>query len=385
MNFPQNHYELKDSMDLYPLVASLYGEIISRIEDSDDRPLVVLMGEEHSTPSHILAQIALLDYLVAYFQEDIEKGKKPIVWGEEISYQHKAINTLGLAGVLDQVTDVSFFDRMLHFDPDQHVLSLANSVTHSATAAPLSRKMLMSSLLSYGIPIACVDAYTQGEDLVAYDPLAVDVADELYDLDLSQTPLKASPDYTDNQDTRGITVRNVVQAHRVKERVLQSDAKVMIVPYGLSHIYGNNHSGQLYQNAVMPLLQQEGLRTLGVVLMGAGSRDMMLGAIPDEAYVENDQDVLFENVIDTAIKDYKWHGVEGAEAEEWREEGIFDVENEAAFIEMLAQEYSSEDPCPFYFSPQMPDEEEVLVMARDLFQRTRRSLEPAKKKAFLLG
>lgn len=384
-NFPNHYYRLEEHADLFPLVSTVYEEVLSRLEKDDGKPIVLLLGEEHSTPSHLMFQVALIEYLASYFSDQIQAGEKPIVVGQERSYQYTAISALGLADTLDQITDSSFFDHMVENDPDQHVLSLANMMVSSSNSAPLSHRMLMCTLLASGVPIASVDAYTQGEDLVAYDGLSTSIAFEKFGVDISQTPLKASPDYTSDQDVRGITVRNLVKAERIVESMSKTGAKIMILPVGLSHIYGNKLSNQSYENALVSLLKDRGFQTLGVALAGEGTKDYMAEVIPDEAYVENPDDIFFENVIDTQVRDFEAMEVSDDEAAELEAEGIFDIVNEAPFIEMLATQYSSEDECPFSFEPQLPEREEVVEMARDLYTRTVSSLSPDERSEFLMS
>jgi hypothetical protein len=258
------HYMMDNPNDL----KTACGIIIDAIEEeinglSSGENLVVIIGEDHANPAHILIQQQLLSQI---------QHHNPLY-----SFEAPA----------DSLTD--------HWTNSQGVVY-----------APITRSKMFSSLVDMNTPIVFSDVHQEWDHdhsvISPEDPIAFSIAKETHSLDLNDCGGKV---HTSSKG--GFDIRNQSMVIRSTEEHKDMHSRLIIQHCGFAHLYGYSEGQDLYETSLVHHFDRANYKTLGIHF--PSSRDITEEIVSKTAWKENPNDIIIEG-LPTAKFDHLSHVLE---------------------------------------------------------------------------
>ncbi len=228
-----------------------------------DRPLFVLIGENHYMPSHRIAA-----WLVARALK--EQGVSLAVGIEQ---PHNTIDYMLPPGLL---TRASFFLKPSEYNRK----SLCQTVIREKRSeeSPVSKMYVNTLFLEGGYAVSLIDA---ASTQLHY----LDQGDSLTFRHINQGINKKICSNIHVAEKDGLYVRNLFMKERMKEQAFAAGADIFIVICGIAHVAGfaeKDEPGDKapYNQSIASLCRQEGMQVLTLPLL---TRQVPEAAIPSES------------------------------------------------------------------------------------------------------
>lgn len=254
-----HHYVTANPNDLAPTINILTDTIDDKLRTADrspDKPLVILLGEEHATPSHKMIQISALSYLVQCGHKD------DLLFAVEGSYN---LLSKYIEGRYELSIPKNFNENLHIHDPKGHLLLHAILEKSPYPYAPQSDNHLFKHYLHHNISVLFNDAGRDGDILSPSAPLTHAIAKDKYGIDLYRTPIVIdtnNPDF----DRRSVDIRNDVMVTRALHTA-KSDGRSIIVQHcGQAHTHGNEEAGVAYSTSLTKRYQEAGCDVMSLYL-----------------------------------------------------------------------------------------------------------------------
>jgi hypothetical protein len=272
--------------DLRPAVDG----ILKRIDQvcatlQESQPLVVLIGEHHGIPAHILIQAMFLDRLAADQNRKIAYGYESPhnLLGRTISRQ------LPYRLTAEDEAAISASD----LDGRMALAACLGYIDHND--APVSRHAFFKFCMSAGVSMRFNDAalnFSQQLTLNKADPLTAD------------TIRRHAPGHDGSAITGysplGVALRNRVIIENAKNHMHQTNAKIYIQNCGRNHIFGNVHDGYTAQDSLTALINKHAVPVLSIFMQARA--DDMMKSIPQDANLFFDQTLFIKNMARDEFK-----------------------------------------------------------------------------------
>lgn len=235
-------YEVMSS-DNQAMVERILYETVSTVRDQmePDGRLYVVIGENHGSHAHNLAQASLLDDLAneGNRTEQQDHGAAPhILYAIELPQNVLSHTTRKHYEPLNEA-QAAALDAL---DDQGHLYAQMAITKNTLPYARGSLGRTFDLCMRKHIPLAYVDVHyvpESGKALPASDPLAQEVATSLFDgLDLGQVSIPKTPktEADGSSDERGMIIRNAVMAQRITEAAQRHDADVTVIKTGMRHV-----------------------------------------------------------------------------------------------------------------------------------------------------
>ncbi|MBU6235737.1 MAG: hypothetical protein KGQ41_07825 [Alphaproteobacteria bacterium] len=242
------HHVLADPMNVRVAGRAIYDAIKAEQGLLDDgQILAVVIGEDHARPMQVLTQ----DYLLHRLKAD---AASDFVLGCELP-----CNTLSLLAqtILETPTEQrkTIADSIQAMDHDGHLALSASMAFNPSDYAPVARSLLMSSASELGVTTVFADAAMAARSGKFYVAASDVFAGALYGTISKPIPYNS---------VDGHVVRNTGMAFRAFKAAKQQGARIILMPCGLNHAYGNATEGHAFETSMIEAFNSLGCRTLGV-------------------------------------------------------------------------------------------------------------------------
>lgn len=335
-------WTFEDPCDLGPAIRILTDVIEEELDRLDpEEPLVILMGEGHSLPVHMMLQIGVMKHLAGLRDADPEDSSRNFVMASEMPFNNTAVlvqreDTYGL----DIPENLKY--RIQEHDPDGHLGLEAIITKNPVNNAPRSKERVFQTALQYEIPTVFNDAARKEIDgntcLDLNDPqLANAVPEESRDMNVPlDSPL-------------GYALRNRIMMKRAFEFAHKQTARIIFQACGTNHLFGVENNEAKYSHSLASQFKAAGCRTLGIFITSE-SNDCTPEQITDtQAWQEHSNTVILRGLDDKAC--YK-----SSPATEER------------YLEKLEKSFNENNGyiCPFKENKPLPEMSETRLKIRRL-------------------
>lgn len=358
-------YIITDKMNQAAADALLYQNIcdVRQTMEPGGR-LYVLMGENHTAPTHLMAQAGLLENMTAASRQgDTRHGA--LLYALELPYDFLQ----DIADSYGLFTSPAIRPRLHKQDPLSHHFARAALAQAFFQYAPESKKRCLDSCLRNNIPMTLVDAgRTENQKyLDPSDELATKTAQKLFNIDIAQTKLSLVPEFNlrslldHNKSLKGIAVRNAVMAQRIVKAAEEHKADTVVVSTGLYHLGGSDLSNAPYDTSLTHFMKEQISpqdKILPVACFGSPFL-AYLEMIPSALWCDNPDTLIIRGLCEDP------HVYGGAVNTVLR---VFGINVENRFISELGESYvHASQPVPPWFNvPSCPDKKIVRQQLKEL-------------------
>ena len=288
-----NHVALRNPYESKTFDRVIWNAVQDHLRDMEpDETLVIVLGEAHAAPSHIMAQAGLLTNLAHWRGKAPNDPDRQFLFACELPYDllsHDAARfyNIPLQHKLhehDPKGHLALQTRLIHFE-EQNQLSFA----------PQSKRRVFNTVLRHDITACFNDAAYNNEFqyLQRNDPVAGKIAKDEYGIDLSSQFIRASGNAT------GMGIRNGTMKTRALEKAKEKNVRIIVQQTGMSHLYGHLEDGYPYEQSLVAYYnRQSGCRTLGVFFNTQRDGHTAEKIVDPRAFEENPHHIIFANAAD---------------------------------------------------------------------------------------
>jgi hypothetical protein len=272
VNKPGSQVTLDDPFDLRPAVAMAMQHVAARMATrKPGQPIVLVVGERHSKPSHILFEEALVRALARAYP-----GK--VAAGFEFPHNMCRVTPLEIEDPAERAAA-----RLTQIRRFQGAVSEWTSGS--------TRERLVSVFRARAIPMALNDIAKKqglfGNVIDLNDPASRDMAHAFFPGRTLKKknwfhwpkPIYRHTQVRGEEDTNGITLSNAFMAARAAEHMEEAGAEIYVQICGRLHLLGNALSGYSFEDSLGARFLQGGYDVIPVFLDNA---DTVLGDLPTE-------------------------------------------------------------------------------------------------------
>lgn len=300
INCSANPYDLRPATDL--IVDTIHERLT---EMPEDKPLVVLMGEEHNTPTHHALQKMVISRLFS--------GKQHFTFASEHPHNFSASRlTIGNIKTSDFPTDILNQWNLLDNEGQDNLCTyLANS--YIGLYSPVSCKNLYAFCYHNKITSVFNDAayYKDKKD-------PKNRKNNLYlDLNNPMTMIAKKVYGTKKQkinvtSREGMAIRNIAMAFMALSHAEANHSPLVIQKTGLAHVFGDvsfNNKGEKihcfpYQESLYATYKRTGAEVLAVFPTVKKHR-YGINHLPENAYNELSRSIVIDGISDKGFRFHK--------------------------------------------------------------------------------
>jgi hypothetical protein len=288
------HYALDNPMDVQLAGRLAYEAIIEEQSQlKAGETLAVVISEDHSRPTHILANDYVLHRLNARQTENSADANNRFMLSIELPYNQVSILAKYALGL-------SIKDHELHtlpaFDTDGTASLTLTLACDPAQYAPTSQDMLFSSALELGVPVAFTDAarfYTDGAPQFDLgDPALLELASK--DPDIAVMPLHGA---------KAHIYRNQIMARRSFKKASELGARTILAQCGGAHTFGMLEGGKQLDTSLMAAFNALGCKTLAINFTYSHDDDHISKMVDPAAWRRFPNSVVIDNLSDECFFD----------------------------------------------------------------------------------
>ncbi|MCD8566755.1 MAG: hypothetical protein LRY36_02400 [Alphaproteobacteria bacterium] len=223
--------------------------------------LYIVIGEEHATTTHRMAQAGLLDNLATAVKAG-QKEHGQILYSYEFPYnflQTLAYRHYGLP--LKKRAQ----QKLHETDPLGHHFMRAALANNPLADARQSLYRIFNTCLQHQIPLIMADAARNNKigHLCPSDRLAGRTARSLHKITRGRYPeLDLKNDRIGPASASGTVIRNAVMARRIITAAERNNAGTIITATGFAHMSGDSFLGLDYENVPDSILKQRRLKNI---------------------------------------------------------------------------------------------------------------------------
>ena len=259
------------SVDLY-LGDVLTEELAYYTNRNPEKPLVILIGEFHTVPSHVLSQISAVNHVC-----NILQGSDDTVLFVEERSANFLDNELERTGLLPseqiEILQMAMPHKSLSAYDKNGRMSLISMMARNADPdysrrlpyAPVSNNCLYHYLAENEIPYHANDTFRLQDQFVDPSDPSIRKAYEKFPI-LKDKMIDPDTGY-DCESPEGLALRNAAMASRALQKAYETGASVLIQKTGILHIFGGVYDqiwhdydvslSQIFKNAgchVLPVI-----------------------------------------------------------------------------------------------------------------------------------
>lgn len=246
----------------FRIIGNIIDDRLNRLRPEEK--LVIISGEEHSTPAHLLIQTGIMAHLASRREKSPADATENFVMAYEQPFNNLSLMA-NTAYKLKVQTHLKY--KMQEYDREGHLALKANLINNTYKDAPLSRERVFRAALGYNIPVIFNDA--------AYIPRLfggafLDFKDDL----LHETLKKAGKSHNLRSSYRtpridigsplGLALRNSLMVERALVFARKQHARIIIQQCGAGHIFGNREKGWEYADSLVSRFREAGYRTMAI-------------------------------------------------------------------------------------------------------------------------
>lgn len=267
-----NPYDLRPASDIILRAAHDVRKTLP-----DDRPLVILMAENHDMPAHIELQHMVASRLLAQNLQFVFGLERP----------HNRWSFLADKG-MNKAVPSGLYYRPGNYDPcGQAVLSAYLGFDGDA-AAPVSHGNLLAFYYDRKISTIFNDAASKAGILDFEDP---------FTSSLARDDLKHG-NAADLSDADCMAIRNTAMAHSGVERAGTQQKNIIVQQAGYAHLFGWAQEGCGYETSLCTAYRKAGASVLPVFIT---TQQATLNILPEAAYQELGRTVVIDGLARDAF------------------------------------------------------------------------------------
>ncbi|QQG37194.1 MAG: hypothetical protein HYS17_05380 [Micavibrio aeruginosavorus] len=295
-------------MNLRPAVAAIVERIEKVSASLNERPLVVLVGENHELPSHKILQTLLLQKLNT-------RRPRGLAYGMEIAGTTPArvIETIETGARLTPEEKY----RLNTDDPSGQTALITYLAYINPASAPVARHTQLDFCRRAEIPTRFTDAAeTASEDLDAKDPITGQIMKD------NPPGWRDSTQGQEGTSAYDFKIRNLVMTHEAQKHLQQTGAQLYIQQAGVAHILGSKPHKSGCQDSLHARFKDAGFDTLSVIMT---SKPFDLGDLPAEARRHMSECVVVTGLDEKTVKGYDGDEAEYIKALSGRSQAHLDI------------------------------------------------------------
>ncbi len=276
-----NHVDCTNNpMDLRPAADAIIRRIEETIKSaSNDRKVVVLMGENHRRPTHGELQRLVMQRLLNRGSKFAYAVEQPFNLLEKVATQKMGM----------EIPD-SLKYKVHNFDPDCHAAWAASMAYRPSPDAAQTTRNLQAFCYFNAIPTCFNDA-------ARTDNCRLDLEEERNASLASAFNLHAQDDlYLGSKEI--IAIRNRIMVERALAYAENTKTKLVIQKTGYFHLFGSPQEQDSYDHSLATQFQKAGVIVLPVFI-----RDDLNEHVPKQAY-NNFANTIFINGLDATVFHY---------------------------------------------------------------------------------
>jgi hypothetical protein len=209
------------------------------------RPLVILIGEEHTKPADHIFKALLINKLQA--------AGYPISVALELP--HDTLYTLyrdHYRDLYDVPVSETVLKRMKHLDKSGHLTLKANFGIGGMMHAPISHVFFALFLLHKNLRLQFIDTSHNREGFSEY----LDPSDKATRALLTTEGFAREPFSVETTDEAGVRLRNIFMAYSIADEISKNPDQIIFAPMGKLHVLGDTDIS--VNNSVVGLLRKQG-------------------------------------------------------------------------------------------------------------------------------
>jgi hypothetical protein len=232
-----------------------------------DLPLIVIAGERHTQPAHLVHHMLVLKALM-------QTEPTAVAWESSHNRLEKTFEE-----VAGRPPDARQKARLIKADRAGD-LSLKDLLAYDAGKdAPYAHKVLQSFLLRRGVPVQLVDtAFTANDLLDSADPSTAESLRACFGNAASRRQ---------HHSPAGLWARNHHMVEKTLEFVQDIQPRILVLMCGTAHVAGNRTTRDPAYHSLAALFKEQGLPVLAMPVVTRGRRKLPAnhGLAPEELFL----------------------------------------------------------------------------------------------------
>ena len=265
-----NHFVVADPHDLAPAEDIIWRAIEAELQKgpapTPENPLIILVGEKHTIPSHSLLQLGILERMAKYRSENPDDPARQVMYAVEHprNMVERTAHHFGLR--LGNHKDIG--ERLEKVDTDGRLAARSSVSVFLPNFGQISSRLLMNNAMALDIPITFTDARIPRDAQTETEMATLDKSDpaaQNASLKLSGRSLDSIDVDIDWRSGLGLALRNRMMVDKTLADAKEKGASIIIQHVGDSHVMGNkDEPGADPLFGMVQTYQDEGVRVLPV-------------------------------------------------------------------------------------------------------------------------
>lgn len=266
LNCASNPYDLRPAADLILDVTKNLAR-----DATPARPLVLVMTEVHTTPSHLELQ-----HLVAKRLHQSSAALQV-----NVEYPRNLWAVMARENMSHRIPDALYHD-CAQYDPLSKASITAALGYCNVGPAPTAFANQLEFYLRHDVNFAFNDAALYGNGLDMTDDLNIKLAQLHY---LEAHGKKQAPTYIRDEYGDGLAIRNRTMVQLALSQARQTGSNIIVQGAGQNHVLGNEHENDDYAYSLTALFKKSGAIVVPIFLT-TSQDDCGLNILPAASYAE---------------------------------------------------------------------------------------------------
>ncbi len=245
----KKEYAKQSRYDLRPYADIIVEKALKRLKETPDKPLILMLGEDHYVLSHPVIQMLVLKKLKDHGVD--------IAFGKEFEHNNLAKNFYRKVKGVQEKESLSAFIAENDLNGSlslKSYIAFGNFVSNA-----YSHKTLLNFILKEKIPNRFNDTATIGTQLNNDDPQTKRAIKDLYPENIE--------DDLNVREAQAIHIRNHMMVQNAIAHTKKTRPRVYVQHCGAAHLIGSKKDQFLYQHSLTTLFKDMGYSVLVVPLL----------------------------------------------------------------------------------------------------------------------